>query len=117
MIVDNKKQFILGDVNINEVGGKLYFCTNNQKDVFVQLKKCPYVEVTTSSSTFAWIRLNGKVAFSKDIEIKKAIIENSGLVKSIYKTAENSIFKIFYLEDAKAVIADFSENAPKEYTL
>lgn len=100
-----------------EQGEKLYFCTSNQKDVFAQLEKSPYVEVTTSSSTFAWIRLNGKVVFDSDIEIKKAIIESNGLVKSVYQTAENPIFEIFYLEDVKAVIADFSGNPPKEYNL
>lgn len=100
-----------------EKDGKLYFCTNNKKDVFAQLQKCPYVEITTSSTKFEWIRLCGKVVFTDDIEIKKAIIEKSGLVKSIYKTAENPIFEIFYLVDAKAVIADFSGNTPKEYTM
>ncbi|MBU3198359.1 pyridoxamine 5'-phosphate oxidase family protein [Clostridium estertheticum] len=96
---------------------KLYFCTNNQKDVFEQIKKYPYIEVTTSSPRFEWIRLSGKVVISKDIEIKKTIIKTSDLVKSLYKTAENPIFEIFYIEDAKAVIADFSGNPPVEYRL
>lgn len=100
-----------------EKDGKLYFCTNNQKDVFAQLKECPYVEITVSSPKFAWIRLNGKAVFSNDLEIKKAVIESSPLTKSIYQTAENPIFEIFYLENAKAVIADFSGNPPVEYTL
>ncbi|MCB2360373.1 pyridoxamine 5'-phosphate oxidase family protein [Clostridium estertheticum] len=96
---------------------KLYFCTNNQKDVFEQIKKYPYIEVTTSSPRFEWIRLSGKVVISKDIEIKKIIIKTSDLVKSLYKTAENPIFEIFYIEDAKAVISDFSGNPPVEYRL
>lgn len=100
-----------------EKDGKLYFCTNNQKDVFAQLKSCPYVEISTSSSTYAWIRLNGKAVFTQDIEIKKAVIESNTLVKSIYQTAENPIFEVFYLEDVKAVLADFSGNPPIEYTL
>ncbi|OBR92332.1 MULTISPECIES: pyridoxamine 5'-phosphate oxidase family protein [Clostridium] len=100
-----------------EKDGNLYFCTNNKKDVFAQLQKCPYVEISTSSPKFAWIRLNGKVVFSNDMETKKAIIESSSLVKSLYKSAENPIFEIFYLKDAKAVIADFSGNPPKEYAL
>jgi uncharacterized pyridoxamine 5'-phosphate oxidase family protein len=100
-----------------EHDGKLYFCTNNQKDVFAQLEKCPYVEVSTSSQKFEWIRLSGKAVFSKDLEIKKAVIESSGLVKSLYKTADNPIFEVFYLEDAKAIIADFSGNPPAEYVL
>lgn len=41
--LDNKAkvrpfQFMIED------GGKLYFCTNNEKDVFKQIKNNPYVE-------------------------------------------------------------------------
>jgi len=97
--------------------GKLYFCTSNQKSVYNEMKKNPYVEICSSSPQFSWIRLSGKVVFSSDIKIKKEIIENSGLVKSIYKTADNPAFEIFFLSDATAVIRDFSGNPPKEYTL
>lgn len=100
-----------------EKEGKLYFCTNNQKNVYKQLKKSPYVEITTSSPTFAWIRLRGKAVFSDDMKIKKAIIESNELVKSQYQTANNPIFKIFYLDEAKAVITDFSGKPPREFTL
>jgi len=96
---------------------KLYFCTSNKKEVFEELKKCPYVEITASSPTFTWMRLSGKAVFATDIDIKKAILESSELVKSIYQTPENPIFEIFYLEDVHAVIADFSGNPPVEYTL
>lgn len=100
-----------------EKEGKLYFCTSNKKEIYAQMQKNPYVEITTSSSTFAWIRLSGKVVFSKDMAIKRTIIENNPLVKSIYQNAENEIFEIFYLEDAKAVIDDFSDTPTKELTL
>ena len=100
-----------------EKDGKLYFCTNNTKEVYKEIQNTPYVEIVTSSSTFAWMRLSGKVTFSNDLEIKKAIIEASPLVKSIYQTAENPIFEIFYLDEANAVIADFSGNPPKTYAL
>lgn len=100
-----------------EKDGKLYFCTSNQKDVYAQLKECPYIEITTSNPTFAWIRISGKAVFSTDVEIKKAVIEGSELVKSVYQTPENPTFEIFYLEDAQAVIADFSGNPPVKYTL
>lgn len=100
-----------------EQDGKLYFCTNNTKEVYKEIQNTPYVEIVTSSSTFAWMRLSGKVTFSNDLEIKKSIIEASPLVKSIYQTAENPIFEIFYLDEANAVIADFSGNPPKTYAL
>ena len=100
-----------------EKNGKLYFCTNNQKDVYNEIKNNPYIEIYTSSPNFAWIRLNGKVTFTNDLEIKKAIIEHSPLVKSLYQNAKNPIFEVFYLKDAKATIADFSGNPPKEYNI
>lgn len=100
-----------------EEGEKLYFCTSNQKPVYKQVKNNPYIEITTANPEFAWIRLSGKVVFSDDIKIKKAIIEKSEIVKSQYQTADNPTFEIFYLEEAKATIADFSGEPPKEYTL
>ena len=99
-----------------EEDGKLYFCTSNQKEVYAEMSKQPYVEICTSSPSFAWIRLSGKVIFSNDLSIKEKVIESSGLVKSIYETATNPIFEVFYLENGKAVIADFSGNPPKEYS-
>ena len=114
--LDNKPkvrpfQFMLED------GGKLYFCTNSEKDVFKQMENNPYVEVCVSNPKFAWMRLKGKAQFSNDMAIKEKVINSSPLVKSLYKTADNPIFEIFYLDDAKAVIADFSGNAPKEFNL
>jgi uncharacterized pyridoxamine 5'-phosphate oxidase family protein len=100
-----------------EQGGKLYFCTSNNKPVFKEIQKQPWVEICSCSPAFAWIRLNGKVVFSKDLNIKKKIIAGHDLLKTIYQTAENPIFEIFYLDQAKAVIADMSGKPPKEYSL
>jgi uncharacterized pyridoxamine 5'-phosphate oxidase family protein len=100
-----------------EKDGKMNFCTSNQKDVYSELKECPYIEIAASSPQFAWMRLKGKAVFSNDMDTKKAIVESSELVKSIYQTPDDPVFEIFYLEDAKAVIADFSGNPPKEYSL
>jgi len=51
------------------------------------------------------------------LEIKAEVLESSPLVKSIYKTPDNPAFELFYLDNAKAVIADFSGQPPKEYKL
>lgn len=100
-----------------ERDGKLYFCTANNKKVYQELKHNANVEICTCSPEYAWIRLAGKVVFSNDLDIKTAILEHSPLVKSIYQTPENPIFEIFYLENAEAVIADFSGQPPKAYHL
>lgn len=100
-----------------EEEGKLYFCTSNQKDVYEEISKNPYVELCVSSPNFAWLRLSGKVTFTNNLGVKDKVIESSELVKSIYKTGDNPVFEVFYLDEAKAIMADFSGNAPKQYNL
>ncbi|MBP2032820.1 putative pyridoxamine 5'-phosphate oxidase family protein [Clostridium algifaecis] len=99
-----------------EKDDKLWFCTNSTKDVYKDMKENPYIEVSVSSPKYAWIRLNGKAVFENNMTIKEGCMKNP-IVKGQYKTADNPIFEVFYLADAKAVIADFSGNPPIEYTL
>ena len=96
-----------------EEGGKLYFCTSNQKPVFKEMQKHPYVEFCASGANFSWLRLSGRVVFSKDLSLKARIQDASPIVKSIYQTPENPAFEIFYLDGAVATIADFSGNPPQ----
>lgn len=99
-----------------EQDGKLWFCTNNQKDVYKDMQANPNVEVSVSSPAYAWIRLNGKVVFENNPSVKEGCMNNP-IVKGQYQTADNPIFEVFYLANAKAVIADFSGNPPTEYSL
>lgn len=99
-----------------EKNGKPYFCTSNKKPMYEQLKAHPQVEFTTANPEFAWIRFNGKVVFTSDISIKNAIIEASPLVKSLYGSGSNPDFEAFTIEGT-AVIADFSGQPPKTYTI
>lgn len=97
-----------------EKDNRLWFCTNNQKDVYKDMKSNPNIEVSISSPNYAWIRLNGKAVFENNMEVKEECMNNP-IVKGQYNSANNPIFEVFYLENAHAVIADFSGNPPKEY--
>lgn len=99
-----------------EQEGKLWFCTNNQKDVYKDMQQNPYVEVSVSSPTFAWIRLSGRAVFQNNRAVKEMCMQNP-IVKGQYGQADNPIFEVFYLEGAHAVIADFSGEPPREYSL
>ncbi|MGI6104603.1 MAG: pyridoxamine 5'-phosphate oxidase family protein [Raoultibacter sp.] len=99
-----------------EADGKLWFCTNSQKDVFKDLQENPHLEVSIASPEFAWIRISGKAHFENNMAVKQVCMENP-TVKAQYETADNPIFEVFYLEQAHAVIADFSGNPPREYSL
>jgi uncharacterized pyridoxamine 5'-phosphate oxidase family protein len=100
-----------------EHNGKLYFCTGNQKDVYAQLQANPFIEITVSAPDFSWLRLSGKAVFDGSQVIKSQIIEANPLVKSIYQAADNPVFEIFYIDQATAVIADFSGNPPRVYNM
>ena len=100
-----------------EEGTRLYFCTSNQKPVFKEMQKHPYVEFCASGENFSWLRLNGKVVFSKDLGLKARIQDASPIVKSIYKTPDNPMFEVFYLDGAAATIADFSGKPPQTFRL
>ena len=97
-----------------EKEGKLWFCTNHTKEVYKDMQENPYIEISVSSPEYAWIRLSGKAVFENNIEVKEGCMTNP-IVKGQYQTADNPIFEVFYLEEAKAVIADFSGNPPKTY--
>jgi uncharacterized pyridoxamine 5'-phosphate oxidase family protein len=112
--VDNEKPKVRPFQLMMEDGNKFYFCTNNTKDVYKQIKANPYIEFTSQSPKFAWVRLSGEAKFTSDLKVKEKVIEASGLVKSIYKTADNPIFEVFYIEHGTAILADFSGNPPKE---
>lgn len=96
-------------------GGRLYYCTNNKKDVYAQMQRQPCVELCVCTPNFEWLRVSGKAIFSGDQVIKEKVFECSELVKSMYKSADNPIFEVFYLEEAKAVLSDFSGEPPKEF--
>lgn len=99
-----------------EQDGRLWFCTNNQKEVYADMQKNPYIEVCVSNKEFAWIRLNGTAVFENNMTVKQACL-NIPIVKQQYQTADNPIFEVFYLMDGKATIADFSCNPPKQFNL
>jgi len=104
-------QFMLED------GGKLYFCTSNQKQVFKEMGENPYIELCVAGENFSWMRLCGRAVFSGDILLKEKIQDSCPLVKSIYQTPDNPAFETFYLDEATATISDFSGNPPRTIRL
>lgn len=97
-----------------ELEGKLWFCTNNQKDVYKDMQANPEIEISVSSPEYAWIRLHGKAVFENNMAAKEMCIRNP-IVKGQYQTAANPIFEVFYLDDLHGVIADFSGNPPYQF--
>ena len=97
-----------------EQEGKLWFCTNNQKEVYREMQANPEVEFSVSSADFAWLRLHGRAVFENNRAVKEACLQNP-IVQGQYQTADNPIFGVFYLADPHGLIADFSGNPPHTF--
>jgi uncharacterized pyridoxamine 5'-phosphate oxidase family protein len=84
--------------------GKLYFGTNNKKQVWKQLKANPQMEICASTGK-KWLRISGKIAFDPDKAAReKALMPG---LKSMY-SADDGLFEVFYFESA---IGAFEEMA------
>lgn len=97
-----------------EEGGKLWFCTSSRKPVYAQLKANPEVEFLATKGS-AWARISGVARFHDDARAKERILEQSELVRSVYKEASNPVFEVFAIEDWTATVSDFSGDPPRRF--
>lgn len=88
--------------------GKLYFITNNQKNVYKQLMVNPKFEISGMDKTGHWIRLHGKAVEDPSREAKAAMLEENPGLKSMY-SVDDGLMAVFALEDAEASICSFTE--------
>ena len=88
---------------------KVYFCTNNTKDVYKQMAANPDVEISAMGADGTWLRLKGKVAFDQSLEAKtQAFVEGPMLLNVYPKGADDETFITFYLNDPQATLYSFA---------
>lgn len=89
---------------VMEFEGKLWFSTNNKKNVYKQLKANPYVEISTASRDGRWVRLQGKAVFDPELaaRAKARAIEVSSVLAKMY-SLDSPIFEVFYLDEGEAI--------------
>jgi len=98
-------------------GKKVYFCTSSEKPVYAQLKANPQASFCTYQKDFSPVlSVNGKAVFVEDIELKKRALDENPGIKGLYKSPENPVFKIFYIDADEIETFSFTEG-PKTYTL
>ncbi|MDR0375703.1 MAG: pyridoxamine 5'-phosphate oxidase family protein [Treponema sp.] len=98
-------------------GSKVYFCTSSEKMVYAQLKANPNVSFCTYPQDFdPVLSVNGKAVFVEDAVLKARALDENPSIKGIYKTPDNPIFKIFYIDVEEEETFSFAEG-PKTYTV
>lgn len=114
--VDNGKPRVRAFGFMFEEDGRFYFCTNSTKEVYRQLVAQPDLEYAVTTQDMTMLRMSGKAIFTEDERLKEKALNANGMVKSLYKAADNPIFKVFCLEHGTAVLSDFSGRPPRKIT-
>ena len=86
---------------VMEYGGKLCFATNNQKNVYRQMKANSKIEIAATSKTGEWLRLAGDAVFLTSTLSKKAALDVMPALGKMY-SVDDQIFEIFCIENAAA---------------
>ena len=95
--------------------GKVYFCTSSEKPVYAQMQKNPQVSFCVFTPDFnPVLSINGKVVFVEELDLKKSVLEANELVQSIFKTPDNPVFKVFYINAEEYVSFDFASGKKVE---
>lgn len=86
---------------------KLYIVTNNQKNVYRQMKKNPKVEICGMYED-TWIRVAGEVSEDVRREARAAMMDaNRESLGGMY-TVDDNLMTVFYFERGTATIASFT---------
>jgi uncharacterized pyridoxamine 5'-phosphate oxidase family protein len=80
-------------------GKRVYFCTNSQEPVFAELKTNPHAAFCTHAQNYEPVlTINGKAVFVEDMAVKERVLCGYPMLKEIYKSADNPVFKVFYMD-------------------
>ncbi|MFP3154059.1 pyridoxamine 5'-phosphate oxidase family protein [Lachnospiraceae bacterium ZAX-1] len=90
-----------------EFNGKVYFCTNNEKNVFKQLLNNPKIEISGMVPDGRWIRITAEAVVDDNDEARKAMLAANPNLASIY-TVNDGKFEVFYIDDVKAIEYSFT---------
>ena len=88
---------------VMEKDGKIYFCTNNQKDVYRQMQKNPNIEISATKENGDWLRLSGQAVFDTSKDTKQTMLDECPVLKTMY-SADDGKFEIFYITNASAAV-------------
>jgi uncharacterized pyridoxamine 5'-phosphate oxidase family protein len=84
--------------------GKLCLGTNNQKDMYKQMKANPKVEISAAAPDGQTLRITGLAGFLPGRDAREKALEAMPVLKQMY-SADDGLFEIFYIEKALAVFS------------
>ena len=105
-------QYLFSDKN------KVYIGTTNYKLVYSQMKKNPNVSFCSHSKDYTFVlSVNGKVTFIDDLKLKTRTMEEYPAIKELYKSPDNPVFEIFYIDVEEIQTFDMKNGEAKIYKI
>ena len=96
-------------------GKKVYFCTENNKAVYKQIKENPNVSFCIHKPDFSYVlSISGKATFVNDINLKARTLDEYPALKEMFKTPNNPILELFYVDVEEVDTFDFVNGSKKE---
>ncbi len=86
--------------------GKLYFVTNNKKELFKQLLDNSSFEISGMSKD-KWIRLSGEAVHDDNLAAREKMLETYPPLTKMY-AANDGIMEVFYIANATAKICSMT---------
>ena len=87
--------------SLKEIGGEIYFGTNDQNEAHKQLRANPHVQIVASKPKGGWIRMTGLAEEATDPEIKNQMLEGSRM-KARYEEIGLEHYLVFRFTVEKA---------------
>ena len=99
-----------------EAEGRIYFTVGDFKAVYRQMTENPLVEIVAfTPKDRKWLRYTGRAVFVDREDLKEQVFERLPHLRNSYNETTGHQLKLFYLEDATAMLLDISGNgAPIE---
>jgi uncharacterized pyridoxamine 5'-phosphate oxidase family protein len=95
---------------------RVYFCTNNSKPMYKQLRRYPYVSFCTYAEAFEpVVSINGKVVFVEDPALKLRLFNANTHLQRIYQSPDNPNLTVFYINIEE--IETFGDDGVKIYKM
>lgn len=97
-----------------EENGKLWFDVMRNQETYRELLENPYIELTVADrDTTQWIRIDGRVRFVDDENIRKKVIASGPVLKKVCGSEDNTDVLPFTLDDVKVELASLDTNMEK----
>ena len=96
-------------------GKKVYFSTENTKAVNKQIKENPNVSFCVHKPDFSYVlSISGKATLVNDVNLKAGTLDEYPALKEMFKTPNNPILELFYVDVEEVDTFDFVNGSKKE---